>query len=119
MSYHTLQKLLVRMLFDEEFVEAVYTDSTQALAELDLSETERAQLRGVDRRAWRHDPLRRRRTLRTLVEEYKVSTTLVLAETRALASLERFFSSSFFHAAVQNRGSQGLAFSEFLLDGCR
>ena len=119
MSYHTLQKLLVRMLFDEEFVEAVYADSTQALAGFDLSEAERAQLLGVDRRAWRHDPLRRRRTLHTLVEEYKVSTTLVLSETRSLASLEAFFSSKFFHAAVQDRGSLGLAFSEFLLDGCR
>ena len=119
MSYHTLQRLVVRMLFDDEFVEAVYADSARALAKLDLSEAERAQLLSVDRRAWRHDPLRRRRTLRTLVEEYKVSTTLVLSETRSLASLERFFSSGFFHAAVQERGSMGLAFSEFLLDGCR
>jgi hypothetical protein len=118
MSHHTLQKLLVRMLFDEEFVTAVYADPAQTLANLDLTDAERAQLLSVDRRAWRHDPLRRRRTLRTLVEEYKVSTTLVLAETRSLASLEQFFSSSFFHGAVQNRGSQGLAFSEFLLDGC-
>jgi hypothetical protein len=107
------------MLFDEEFVEEVCAAPNQALAGLDLTEAERSQLLGVDRRAWRHDPLRRRRTLRTLVEEFKVSTTIILAETRSLASLERFFSSRFFHGSVEERGSMGLAFAEFLLDGYR
>jgi hypothetical protein len=119
MSHHTLQKLMVRMLFDEEFVEEVYDAPERALAGVDLTEAERRQLLGVDRRAWRHDPLRRRRTLRTLVEEYKVSTTIILAETRSLDSLERFFSSRFFHGSVEERGSMGLAFAEFLLDGYR
>lgn len=119
MSHHTLQKLVVRMLWDEAFVEAVYAAPEQALKGLELTEAERAQLLAVDRRAWRHDLLRRKRTLRTLAEEFKVSTTIILAETRSLASLERFFSSSFFHQAVQQRGSLGLSFSEFLLDGCR
>src|ERR1051325_179917 len=117
MSYHTLQNVLVRMLFDEELVETVYRDSAQAFKELDLTDAERGQLLSVDHRAWRTDLLRRRRTLRTLVEEYKISTTIVLSETRSLASLERFFSSPFFHTAIQERGSMGLAFSEFLLDG--
>lgn len=110
---------MVRMLFDEEFVEEVYASPAQAMAGTDLTEAERGHLLGVDRRAWRHDPLRRRRTLRTLVEEFKVSTTIILAETRSLASLERFFSSRFFHGSVEERGSMGLAFAEFLLDGCR
>jgi hypothetical protein len=119
MSHHTLQKLLVRMLFDEDFVSEVYTDSERALTGLELTEAERGQLLAIDRRVWRHDPLRKRRTLRALVEEFKVSTTIILAETRSLASLERFFSSQFFHRAVHDRGSLGLAFSEFLLDSCR
>jgi hypothetical protein len=119
MSHHTLQKIVVRMLFDEEFVEEVYAMPDRALDKLDLTETERRQLLSVDRRAWRHDLLRRRRTLRTLVEEFKVSTTIILAETRSLASLERFFSSQFFHRAIEERGSMGLAFAQFLLDGCR
>lgn len=117
MSYHTLQKLMVRMLFDDEFVEEVYAAPERALGGLDLTGAELSQLLGVDRRAWRHDPLRRRRTLRTLVEEFKVSTTIILAETRLLASLERFFSSRFFHGSVEERASMGLAFAEFLLDG--
>ena len=114
-----MQKLVVRMLFDEALVKAIHQNPGEALAGLALTESERAQLLRVDRRAWRHDALRGRRTLRTLAEEYKISTTILLAETRSLASLENFFSSSFFHTAVQERGSLGMAFSEFLLDGCR
>src|SRR5262245_60154431 len=98
MSHHTLQNLIVRMLFDETFMEEVYGDPERALAGLDLTETERSQVLAVDRRAWRYDALRRKRTLRTLVEEFKISTTIVLSETRSLASLERFFSSQFFHS---------------------
>src|SRR5262249_38308472 len=116
---HTLQKLMVRMLFDEEFVEEVYAAPERALGGHDLTEAERSQLLGVDRRAWRHDPLRRRRTLRTLAEEFKVSTTIILAETRLLASLELFVSSRFFHGSGEERASMGLAFAEFLLDGFR
>lgn len=119
MSHHTLQNLVVRMLFDETLVEALHADPARALAGLDLSDAERASLLRVDRRAWRTDALRRRRTLRTLAEEFKISTTIVLAETRSLASLEAFFASSFFHRAVQDRGSLGMGFSEFLLDGCK
>lgn len=119
MSYHTLQKLLVRMLFDERFVAEVYAEPVRAFAGLDLTEIERSQLLSVDRRVWQHDMLRRKRTLQTLAEEFKISTTIVLAETRSLASLENFFSSSFFHRSIQERGSMGRAFSEFLLEGCR
>ncbi len=119
MSHHALQKLVVRMLFDEEFTDSVYADAVKSLAEFDLTEVEREQLLKVDRRAWRYDALRRRRTLRTLAEEFKISTTIILAETRSLASLERFFSSSFFHRSIQERGSLGKAFADFLLDGCQ
>jgi len=119
MSHHTLQKLVVRLLFDDTFAELVYQNPDATLSNLDLSAAERTQLLSVDRRAWRHDALRQRRTLRTLVEEFKISTTVILAETRSLASLERFFSTSFFHQAVQERGSLGMAFAEYLLDGSR
>lgn len=119
MSHHTLQKLVVRMLFDEAFVTAVHASPEETLADLDLTEMERAQLLSVDRRAWRYDSLRRKRTLHTLVEEFKISTTIALAETRSLASLEQYFSGAFFHTAVQSRGSLGLSFADFLLEGCK
>jgi hypothetical protein len=119
MSHHALQQAVVRLLFDESFVAAMYANPTEALAGLELTEAEQQQLLAVDRRAWRYDALRRKRTLRTLVEEFKVSTTIVLAETRLLASLEQFFASSFFHRAIAERGSLGLSFAEFLQAGCQ
>lgn len=119
MSHHTLQKLIPRMLFDEAFTAAVYAEPETTLSGFDLTDTERAQLLRVDRRAWRYDALRKRRMLRTLAEEFKISTTIILAETRSLASLEAYFSSRFFHAAIQDRGSLARGFAEFLLDGCQ
>jgi hypothetical protein len=119
MSHHSLQKLIVRMLFDEELTAKVYAEPQTTLAGFDLTEAERAQLLGVDRRAWRYDALRRRRMLRTLAEEFKISTTIILAETRSLASLEDYFSSRFFHAAIQDRGSLARGFADFLFDGCQ
>lgn len=116
MSYHTLQRLTVRLLFDPLFVERLYTDPDTALEDLDLTESERRQLLSVDKRAWGYDALRRRRTLRTLVEEFKVSSTMALAETRSIASLEAFFSSDRFHTSVEQRGSMAMAFASFLLD---
>jgi hypothetical protein len=105
---------MVRMLFDPSLVDRVTSDAEVALEGLDLSARERAQLLAVDRRAWGYDPLRRRRTLRNLAEEFKGTTTLLLAATRSLASIERFFSSSEFHSAVQERGSMALAFADYL-----
>lgn len=114
MSYHALERVYVRMLFDPEFVERVYDDPESALDGLGLDAEERAQLTAVDRRAWGHDALRRYRTLRILSEEFKASTTIALAATRSLSSLDAFFSSGEFHAAVQERGSMAGAFARFL-----
>ncbi len=119
MSHHTLQKLIPRMLFDEAFTASVYSEPEKTLAGFDLTAAERAQLLSVDRRAWRYDALRKRRMLRTLAEEFKNSTTIILAETRSLASLETYFSSRFFHSAIQDRGSLARGFAEFLMDGCQ
>ncbi|MEW6732990.1 MAG: hypothetical protein AB1489_16815 [Acidobacteriota bacterium] len=119
MSYHTLQRLIVRMLFDSSLVVSVYTNPDEALANIDITVGERAQLLAIDRRCWAYDPLRRRRTLRTLVEEFKISSTLALAETRSLAYLENFFSSDLFHQSVAERGSLGFAFARYLADACQ
>lgn len=116
MSYHTLQHLTVRLLFDEKFVDLVYKEPEKAFLGLELTEEEKDQILKVDRRVWSYDPLRRLRTMRTLAEEFKASTTLVLAETRRLAFLEEFFSSPQFHKSIQARGSMGLAFADYLLE---
>ena len=114
MSHRTLERVFVRMLFDPAFVEAVYADAGEALAGLDLEPDEVANVVGTDRRAWGHDPLRRLRTLRTLVDEFKASSTMILAATRSIGSLDAFFSSRQFHDAVQYRGSLAGAFGDFL-----
>lgn len=119
MSHRALQKALVTALHDETFVEAFHADPEGVLAPLGLDEHERAQLVAVDRRAFRTDPLRRRRVLRVLSEEYKASTTLALAETRSLAFADGFFASSFFRSAVAEDQPLALAFGDFLLDAAR
>jgi hypothetical protein len=114
MSHHALQHALVIALHDDGFVAAMHADPEATLAPLGLGAAERAQLLAVDRRAFRTDPLRRRRLLRTLGEELKVSTTLVLWETRSAASIEAFFGSRYFRDAVATRGSLAPAFGAFL-----
>lgn len=112
MSFRAAQRALVRMLFDPRFAEEARRDPEQVLAGLDPAL--RAQLVAVDPRAFQLDRLRRRRALRTLCEEWKATTTLVLQETRSLAFLETFFASAQFHRSVEDRGSMPLAFAEFL-----
>jgi len=114
MSHRTLERLFVRLLYDPAFVEAIHANADAALDGLDLAPHEREQLLAVDRRAWGHDPLRRLRSLRTLFDEFKTSTTLALATTRSVASLDAYFSSREFHAAVQHRGSMALSFAVYL-----
>jgi hypothetical protein len=119
MSHHALQHVVVRLLFDPEFVAALHAAPEVALADCGLTDVETRWLLSADPRAWNVDPLRRRRTLGALAEEFKASSALALAETRSLAFLERFFSSPNFHRAIRRRGSMGLAFAEFLADRLR
>jgi hypothetical protein len=109
-----VQRVVVRMLYDAAFVDAAHSRPDEILGSAGLGPEERAWVLAVDRRAWRTDPLRRRRTLRTLSEEFKASTTLALAETRSLAFLDGYFSSPQFHAAVAERRSIALAFGDYL-----
>lgn len=114
MSHRALQQALVIALHDPDFVAAMHADPGATLAPLGLDGRERAQLLAVDRRAFRTDPLRRRRLMRTLAEELKVATTLVLCETRSAASVEAFFGSAAFRAAVIDRQPLAPAFGDWL-----
>jgi len=109
-----LQRVVVRMLFDPVFVKEVYEGPERALAGLYLDETLVKQLLQNDRRLWNADRLRRSRSLKILMEELKVSATLVLAECRSLSFLDEFFASPFFHEAVQKRKYMALAFVRYL-----
>jgi hypothetical protein len=114
-SHHALQRLLVRMQFDPRFADEVLRAPDGALERVGLGARERGWLLAVDRRAFAHDPGKRRRALHALISELKASTAIALAETRRIAFLDGFFASQHFHVAVQQRGSLAAAFAEFLL----
>ena len=117
--YQTLQRVLVRMYFDPEFVSRVYACPSAALAGLDVSPRHVSQILATDRRAWQADRLRRRRALKVLMDEFKVTSALVLAASRSLGQLEFFFSSDEFHASVQSRGYMALAYRSYLRRLCQ
>jgi hypothetical protein len=113
MSHHAAERMLVRLMYDPQLAARVQTDDAPLRA-AGLGDREIGWLRAVDPRAWRHDPARRRRTLRALVEELRASSAIALAETRRVAFLEAFFSSEYFHGAVQARGSLSAAYADYL-----
>lgn len=105
MSARSLQRVVVRMLYDPALVAAVYEGAHVP----GLEASERAHLLRVDRRAWGTDPYRRSRTLQALIEELPVSVAIAGVET-----LDAFFSSARFHSAVQERRALVLAFADWI-----
>lgn len=117
MSARELQRVAVRMLYDEPFLDRVYEDVGAATADCDLADDERAWLCAPDRRAWRVDPLRRSRSLAALVEEFAVSVALFVRTNReATARLDSFFSSAAFHGGMQQGASLAQIFADWFVD---
>jgi hypothetical protein len=117
MSARELQRVAVRMLYDEPFLERVYGDVHTATADCDLTADERSWLTIPDRRAWKVDPLRRSRSLAALVEEFAVSVALLVRTSReATALLDSFFSSDAFHRGMQEGASLAQIFGSWLVD---
>ena len=114
MNHHAVQNALVRMLYDPAFAEAVQ----RAPETTDLPAEIARTLAAIDPRALRADPLRRRRTLGTLVQEFNLSTTICATEARSLGLLEAFFSSRSFHLSVEERTPLALAYGDYLLALC-
>jgi hypothetical protein len=108
------QAATVRMLHDPEFAAAVRRAPDVALPE--LSPALRAQLAAVDPRALQLDRLRGRRLLRTLFDEFKAATTLLLARHKQLAFLDRFFAHAAFVDAIDGRRPLYDAYFAFLVD---
>jgi hypothetical protein len=107
------QAAAVRMLHDPAFAAEVRRAPDTALPE--LSPLLRAQLAAVDPRALQLDRLRGRRLLRTLFDEYKAATTLLLARQKQLAFLDRFFAHDAFVDAVAGRRPLYDAYFAFLV----
>ena len=108
-----MQAAVVRMLHDPAFAAEVRRAPDAALP--DLSPVLRAQLAAVDPRALQLDRLRGRRLLRTLFDEYKASTTLLLARHKQLAFVDRFFAAPAFVEAVAGRRALHDAYFAFLI----
>lgn len=113
-DFMILQRVVVRMLFDPAFVTRIYESKGAELEGLKLPKESVSQLLANDQRLWNADRLRRRRALKILMEEFRISSALVLLHTRKLAILDAFFSSKDFHDAVQNRQYMALAFRSYL-----
>ena len=106
------QDAAVRMHFDPEFAALVRRAPAEALP--DLPELLRSQLAAIDARAFKLDRLRGRRLLRTLFDEFKASTTLVLAQEKRLEFLDGFFTSEHF-GRVFDGSPLWLAYAAFLM----
>ena len=114
MSHHMVQRVFVRMQYDPAFASRVLAGEENTLNGIELSSSESRWLATIDPRALRTDPLRRRRTLRTITEEFKITSTLVLGARRSLAFLESYFESHAFHDAVMQRAPIVAAFGHFV-----
>ena len=115
MSHREAQRFLIRVMYDPAFLIQLRAEP-MLLTKAGLTPEERAGILAIDPRALRTDPLRRRRTLRGLLEELKISTTIALAEWRKLSTIEGFFSSQRFHKAISKDASLVLALASFLED---
>ncbi|MBK7830602.1 hypothetical protein [Nannocystis sp.] len=107
MNPRAIQRAVVRMLYDPDFVAAIH--GARALP--GLSEAERALLRRVDPRAFATDPFRRARAVQAIVEEFPCSAAAV-----GLARVEAFLATREFLACLGDGGSMGLAFATWLED---
>ncbi|MCB9779584.1 MAG: hypothetical protein H6742_13555 [Alphaproteobacteria bacterium] len=103
----TLQRVVVRMLHDPAFADAVLAG--QRVPE--LSPHDLALLRRTDPRQYRTDPYRRGRLVTALAEELPATAALVGNGGRSMPRLDAFLSSEAFHRCIQDRGSLAGAFA--------
>jgi hypothetical protein len=114
MPHREAQKFLVRLMYDPKLLEKLKANPALLHG---LSSEERASILSIDARALRADPVRRRRTLRGLLDELKISTTITLGEWRSFAKFEEgFFTSERFHKAITKDTLLVLALASFLED---
>lgn len=114
MSHVALQRVAMRMLWDPEFVARVYATPAVALAGDELTPDEVSWLTKPDRRAWSTDPARRARSLHALLEEFPCAGALATHHPQGLVFLDRFFSSTTFHACIRDGASMTLAFGSYV-----
>ena len=114
MSSAVVQKVIVRMLFDQSFMHHVYDQPQIALQGLSLSPHEIEGILAVDRRRWSIDQKRKDRALEGILLYTPVSVALWIEAGGKLADLLSFFESSYFHQAIHNRDWLARAFLKWL-----
>ena len=107
MNPRTIQRAIVRMLYDPAYLAAVYGPRPVP----GLPEPERALLRRVDPRAFATDKFRRARALQAIVDEFPASAAAL-----GLVAVERFLDTREFLACLTGREAMGLAFATWLSD---
>lgn len=115
-DHRALQRALVIALHDPGFAQAMSDSPDAVLAPLGLPPADRTALARVDRRALATDPLRARRVLATLADEYPAATTLILAATERVANLDAFFASPGFRAAIMADRALAPVFGDYLVE---
>ena len=116
LTHITMQRVIVRMLFDPAFARSVIERPEESLKGLGLDARHVSFLTGPDPRVWRLDPHRRARSLEALLDEYPASAALLVGSTSQTSALDAFFSSSHFHQCIQQRQRLALAFGSYLID---
>lgn len=117
-AHHQLQRVLVRMLHDPEFAEAALDPARGVPEALGIPADLCASLRRHPRDAFRTDPQRPLRLLKALVEEYRVTTALLMLHTPSVRTLAAFFGSAEFHEDIQSRGFVAISFGQWLERCC-
>jgi hypothetical protein len=113
-----MQRVIVRMLHDPCFADAVFASRGACLSDLDLPERWLTALLAHPRAAYGVDAERSLRLLGALAEEFRISTALFLLHVGQHRELQAFCHSAAFHAAVQERRYVALAFAEWLHERC-
>ena len=113
-SHLNLQSVVVRMLFDPAFCDAVYADPVAAVADPSLPPADLEWLRAPDRRAWATDPHFRGRHLHGLATEYPTAIAVVARRTAKTDPLLAFFGSGALHDCIRRGGSLALSFGRWL-----
>lgn len=110
------QRVLVRMLYDPVFCEAVYADAAGVLGALGLDAGTAAQIVAHDRRAFSVDPWRGHRAVTAALGEAAVTALAMTRLGVAAGDHMDFIAGPHFHRCVMERGVLVTAFFDALAE---
>lgn len=116
-AHELAQRVLVRMLYDPAFCEAVYADPAGVLVPLGLDAATVAQIVAHDRRAFSVDPWRGHRAVTAALGEAAVTALAMTRLGVATQDHMDFIAGPHFHGCVMERGVLVLAFFDALAEG--